>query len=102
MALQCPLQALEEQRQNHARVAPGAPQCGGSGGLGHGVQLGAVHTPQIVGCGVDSHGHIRAGVAIGYGENVQFIQILLLWISIEAAALRIIRFSSAPEMVCNC
>ena len=78
MALQCPLQALEEQRQDHARVAPGAPQCGGSGGLGHGVQLGAVHTPQIVGCGVDSHGHIRAGVAIGHGENVQFIQILLV------------------------
>ena len=76
--LQLPGQAPEQQGQNHAGVAPGAPQHGGSGNLGRGIELRILRLAQVGGRGVDGHGHIGAGIAVGNREHVQFIEILLV------------------------
>ena len=61
-----------------ARPAPGAPQHSGGGDVGG---LGQGHIPglaQILGGGVESHGHIGARVSVGDGEHVQLVDFLLV------------------------
>ena len=72
--------AAEEQGQNDAGVAPGAPQQGGGvggGGLAHGVGL---LLAQLRRGGAEGQAHVGAGVPVGHGEDVQFVDLLLLQI----------------------
>ena len=49
--------------------------CGDGGSL---LQRGILGLAQVVCSCIDGHGHIGAGVAIGHGEHVQVIQLLLV------------------------
>ena len=77
------LTALAKPRkrgQNDAGVAPGAPQQGGGvggGGLAHGVGL---LLAQLRRGGAEGQAHVGAGVPVGHGEDVQFVDLLLLQI----------------------
>ena len=79
LALQALGDAPEQQGQNDAGVAPGAPQHGGSrlfrclGSVGRVVQL--LH---FLRRGANGHGHVGAGVAVGHGENVQLVHLLFI------------------------
>ena len=77
-ALQLLGDAPHQQGQDDTGVAPGAPEHGGSRGLGGLLQGGVLHLPQVSGGGVDGHGHIGAGIAVRHGENVQLIELLLV------------------------
>ena len=68
----------EQQGKNHAGVASCPPQHGGGGNLGGGVQLRVLGLAQVGGGGVDGHGHIGAGVAVGNREHIQLVQRLLV------------------------
>ena len=78
VALEDLAHAAEQQGQNDAGVAPGAPeQAGGRqlGGLVHGGGLGLA---ELVHRRLDGQGHIGAGVAVGHRKYVQVIDGLFL------------------------
>ena len=77
-ALQALGDAAEQQGQNDAGVAPGAPQQGGGGGVGGLGQRGGLDLAQLRHGGADGHGHIGARVAVGDGEHVKVVVGLLL------------------------
>ena len=70
--------AAEEQGEDDAGVATGAPQQGGGvggGSLGHGgggLFLG------LSGGGANGQGHVGAGVAVGHREDVELVDALFL------------------------
>ena len=70
--------APEQQGQDNAGVAAGAPQQSGGRDLGGLLQCGRLHPPQLGHGGLDGQGHIGAGVAVGHRENVQVVDALLL------------------------
>ena len=80
--LLCALEALgdaaEQQRKDDARVAPGAPQQRGGGDVGSLGQRGIFGALQICDCVVERHAHIRAGISVGYGEDVQLVDMVLV------------------------
>ena len=78
LALQGVGDAPHQQGQDDAGVASCAPQHGGGSGLGGLLQGGVLHLAQVCGGGVDGHGHVGAGVAIGHGEHVQVVELLLV------------------------
>ena len=67
-------EAAEQQAGDHAGVAAGAAQHGGSSGfagLGHGAAVR--HGLQLGHAGAHGHGHVGAGVTVGHGEHVQLV-----------------------------
>ena len=76
--LQLLADALKQQGQDNAGIATSATQSGRSGSLSGLLQGGIFQLPQVIGCGVDGHGHIGASIAIGNGEHIQLIQSLLV------------------------
>ena len=69
--------APQQEGEDDAGVASGAPQHGRSRGSGCLLQRRIIQLPQVCGCSVDGHGHIGTRVAVGNGEHVQFVQGLL-------------------------
>ena len=69
--------AAEQQGQDDARVAAGAPQQRGSGRLGGQAHGGILVLFQLSGRGADGQAHIGAGIAVGHGEHVQVVDLLL-------------------------
>ena len=68
----------EEEGEDDAGVAPGAPE-EGAGGDGSGLaDVPGLAFFQLGGGGADGQAHVGAGVAVGDGENVQIIDFLLL------------------------
>ena len=70
--------AAEQQGEDHAGVAPGAPQQGGGVDRSHLAHGGVGLFAQLSGGGGDGKAHIGAGVAVGHGENVELVDLLLL------------------------
>ena len=70
--------APEQQGQDDAGVAPGAPQQTPGGDLGGVVDGGGLGLVQLGAGGLDGQVHIGAGVAVRHGENVQVVDGLLL------------------------
>ena len=68
----------EEEGEDDAGVAPGSPE-EGSGGSGGGLsQVFGVALFQLGGGGADGEAHVGAGVAVGDGEYVEVVDLLLL------------------------
>ena len=70
--------AAEQQREDDAGVAAGAPEQAGGRDLGGFFHGGGLHTAQLGDGGLDGEGHIGAGVAVRHGEHVQVVDSLLL------------------------
>ena len=71
-------EAPEEEGEDDAGVAPGPPQQGSGGdggGLAHG---GGAALAQLGGGGADGEAHVGARVAVGNGEDVEIVDLLLL------------------------
>ena len=67
-------EAAEQKARDSAGVAAGAAQHGGGSGLaglGHGAAVG--HGLKLGAGGADGHAHVRAGITVRNGENVQLI-----------------------------
>ena len=67
-------EAAEQKARDNAGVAAGAAQHGGGSGLaglGHGAAVG--HGLKLGAGGADGHAHVRAGITVRHGENVQLI-----------------------------
>ena len=77
-ALQALGDAAEQQGQNYAGIAPRTAQHGRCGGVGDFCQGQSVQLLQLDGCIEQGHAHICARIAIGYGENIQFVDRLLV------------------------
>ena len=70
--------APEQQGQDHAGVAPGAPQQTAGRYLGSVVDGGGLRLFQLGAGGLDGQVHIGARVAVRHGEHVQVVDGLLL------------------------
>ena len=77
-ALQRPADAPEQQAQDYAGVAPGAPEHGRSRTGSGLLQGGILQLSQIRHGGADGHGHIGARIAVRHGEDVQLVDRLLM------------------------
>ncbi len=86
LALQGLGEAAEQQAGDDARVAAGAPQHGGSGGLG-GLAHGAVSAQsfQLADGSAHRHAHVGAGVTVGHGEDVQLVHAGALVVDVVCA-----------------
>ena len=73
-------EAAEDEGEDDAGVAPGTPEHGRGihgNGLTHG---GGVLLLELSGCGADGQAHVGAGVAVGHGEDVELVDLLLFCI----------------------
>ena len=72
--------AIEEAKiaLDNTGVASCTTQHGRCSHLGSLAQSGVLSLAQVAGSGVDGHGHIGAGIAVGDGEHVQLVQSLLV------------------------
>ena len=65
--------APEQQAQNHAGVAPGAPQHGAGHAVRRGGHVVKVPLAKLGGGVVDGKPHVGAGIAVRHGEHVQIV-----------------------------
>ena len=78
MALQRLAQPPEEEGEDHAGVAPGPPEEGAGGGGSGLAQIMGIAFAQLGGGGADGQAHVGARVAVGDGEHIQVVDLLLL------------------------
>ena len=74
--------AAEQQGQDDARVASGPAQKRGSGHIGGLGKRHVLCAAQLGAGGVQRHAHVRAGVAVGDGEDVQLVDLLLIQVDL--------------------
>ena len=72
--------APEQEGENDAGVAAGAPQKGVGVGLGHRAHAGGRLLLQLGGGGGDGHAHVGAGIPVGDRKDVELVDLLLLGI----------------------
>ena len=78
--------APEQQRQNYAGIPASAAHGGRSGQIGDFGQRGLAGVSQSVRSGAQGQAHVGTRVAVRHGENIQFVDLLLMLLNQSGSA----------------